>query len=89
VTALGFEVLGQPLLGLMAFRHPQADTLALYSAMRQRGWFTSFTAEPPSLHLMLSPKHAEVADQYLNDLAESLAAVKSGNTAPVVEARYS
>lgn len=89
VKALGFEVLGKPLLGLIAFRHPEADTLALYSAMRQRGWFTSFTVEPPSLHLMLSPKHAEVAEEYLADLAVSLAAVKSGETAPKVEARYS
>ena len=89
VRALGFEVLGRPLLGLVAFRHPEADTLALYSAMRQRGWFTSFTVEPPSLHLMLSPKHAEVADDYLADLAACLEAVKAGNTAPKVEARYS
>ena len=89
VKALGFEVLGKPLLGLVAFRHPDADTLALYSAMRQRGWFTSFTVEPPSLHLMLSPKHAEVAEGYLADLAASLEAVKAGDTAPKVEARYS
>lgn len=89
VKALGFEVLGRPLLGLVAFRHPEADTLALYSAMRQRGWFTSFTVEPPSLHLMLSPKHAEVADDYLTDLAACLEAVKAGNMAPKVEARYS
>lgn len=89
VRALGFEVLGRPLLGLVAFRHPEADTLALYSAMRQRGWFTSFTVEPPSLHLMLSPKHAEVADDYLADLGACLAAVKAGNTPPKVEARYS
>jgi len=89
VKALGFEVLGKPLLGLMAFRHPDADTLALYSALRARGWFTSFTVEPPSLHLMLSPKHAEVADAYLADLAASLEAVKAGVAAEKVEARYS
>jgi sphinganine-1-phosphate aldolase len=89
VKALGFEVLGRPLLGLMAFRHPEADTLALYGAMRAKGWFTSFTVEPPSLHLMLSPKHAEVADAYLADLAAALADVKAGVTAPKVEARYS
>ncbi|MBY9066615.1 aminotransferase class V-fold PLP-dependent enzyme [Hyphomonas sp. WL0036] len=89
VKALGFEVLGRPLLGLIAFRHPDADTLALYSAMRHRGWFTSFTVEPPSLHLMLSPKHAEVADDYLRDLAECLDAVRVGDAGPKVEARYS
>ena len=89
VKALGFEVLGRPLLGLVAFRHPEAETLALYAAMRVRGWFTSFTAEPASLHLMLSPKHAEVAEGYLRDLAAALADVKAGVKAEKVEARYS
>lgn len=89
VRALGFEVLGRPLLGLMAFRHPEAEALKLYGAMRAKGWFTSFTAEPSSLHLMLSPKHAEVADAYLADLGEALEAVKAGESGPTVEARYS
>lgn len=89
VKALGFEVLGTPLLGLVAFRHPDADALAIYSAMRARGWFTSFTAEPSSLHLMLSPKHSEVAEDYLRDLGAALADVKAGKDAPKVEARYS
>jgi glutamate/tyrosine decarboxylase-like PLP-dependent enzyme len=89
VKPLGFEVLGKPMLGLVAFRHPEAEALALYAAMRARGWFTSFTSEPPSLHLMLSPKHAEVADAYLADLAAALADVRAGVTAEKVEARYS
>jgi len=89
VRALGFEVLGRPMLGLVAFRHPEADALALYSAMRAKGWFTSFTAEPQSLHLMLSPKHAEVAEGYLVDLAAALEAVKAGVAGEKVEARYS
>jgi len=89
VRALGFEVLGRPVLGLIAFRHPEADTMALYGAMRAKGWFTSFTAEPQSLHLMLSPKHADVAEDYLRDLAAALADVRAGVTAAKVEARYS
>ncbi len=89
VKALGFEVLGRPMLGLVAFRHPEADALALYSAMRAKGWFTSFTAEPQSLHLMLSPKHAEVAEAYLRDLGAALDAVKAGVAGEKVEARYS
>ncbi|MEQ9506000.1 MAG: aminotransferase class V-fold PLP-dependent enzyme [Hyphomonas sp.] len=89
VRALGFEVLGRPLLGLIAFRHPDVDSLAVYGAMRAKGWFTSFTAEPSSLHLMLSPKHAEVAEAYLADLGAALADVKAGVKAERVEARYS
>ena len=89
VTALGFEVLGRPQLGIVAFHHPAADNLALWGKMRERGWFTSLTTEPLSLHLMLSPFHAEVADGYLADLAWALAEVKAGASSAAGEARYS
>lgn len=87
--ALGFQVLGRPQLGLMAFTHPEADALAVWVKMRERGWFTSVTTEPKSLHLMLSPFHLQVADQYLADLASTLEAVKGAAAPAGVEARYS
>ena len=91
VQALGFEVLGTPMLGLIAFRHPELHSFALYGEIYRRGWFTSVTKEPPSLHLMISPKHADVIDQYLADLKLACEAVRSGEAAKkkAVEARYS
>ena len=59
VKRLGFEVLGNPMLGLIAFRHPDHHAFAIYGEIYRRGWFTSVTKQPPSLHLMLSPKHAD------------------------------
>ncbi|NQX93920.1 MAG: aspartate aminotransferase family protein [Erythrobacter sp.] len=89
VKALGFEVLGKPILGLIAFRHPDHDNFAIYDEMYRKGWLTSITVDPPSLHLMLSPKHEEVIDQYLADLAQSVATVAAGKQGEKVEARYS
>ena len=89
VKRLGFEILGNPMLGLMAFRHPDHHAFALYGEIYRRGWFTSVTKEPPSLHLMLSPKHAEIVDDYLADLEASMATVAGGVAGPKVEARYS
>lgn len=89
VKALGFEVLGNPMLGLVAFRHPDHHSFAIYGEIYRRGWFTSVTKEPPSLHLMLSPKHAEVVDAYLADLNAALDTVAAGADGPKVEARYS
>jgi len=91
VKRLGFEVLGNPMLGLIAFRHPDHHAFAIYGEIYRRGWFTSVTKEPPSLHLMLSPKHADFIDDYLDDLAESLDAVASAKDAEKlkVDARYS
>ncbi|MEL7198873.1 MAG: aspartate aminotransferase family protein [Pseudomonadota bacterium] len=85
---IGFEVLGKPMLGLIAFRHPDHDSFAIYSEMYRKGWFTSITIDPPSLHLMLSPKHAEVIDQYIEDLAEACETVAKGKEGEWVEARY-
>jgi len=72
VTKLGFRVLGRPQLGIVSFTHDSVDPLALYAKMHHRGWFTAALLEPKALHLMLSPKHNEVADQYLADLEASL-----------------
>ena len=91
VKALGFEILGNPMLGLIAFRHPKHHAFAIYGEIYRRGWFTSVTKSPPSLHLMLSPKHADFIDDYLSDLAASLAAVEAADDAEKlkVDARYS
>ncbi|WP_374469361.1 aspartate aminotransferase family protein [Phenylobacterium sp.] len=83
--ALGFRVLGRPQLGLLAFTRDDVDCVALWAKLRERGWFTGVTTEPKSLHLMLSPIHAQVADAYLADLEWALGAV--GGSAGV-EARY-
>ena len=87
LIALGFEILGDPKLGLMAFHHPDIHAFALWGKMAEKGWFTSITKDPPSLHLMLSPKHLEVADQYLGDLKQSMSEVTADTEK--VEARYS
>ena len=91
VKALGFEVLGNPMLGLIAFRHPDHHAFAIYGEIYRRGWFTSVTKEPPSLHLMLSPKHSDFIDDYLSDLADSVKAVAEAADAEKlkVNARYS
>ena len=89
VTAMGFAVLGTPKLSLIAFAHPDYDSMKLWAKLYERGWVTSVTIEPPSLHLMLSPKHAEVADTYLSDLQWAMQEVDAGRGDASREARYS
>lgn len=89
VKSLGFEILGQPQLGLVAFSHPDLDVFSIYKQMYNKGWFTSLTTQPKALHLMLSPFHAQVTTTYLDDLADSVKIVRSGNTDTITEARYS
>lgn len=78
VKKLGFRVLGQPQLGIIAFTHDSVNTMNLYVQMYKRGWFTATLLDPPALHLMLSPKHDEVAHEYLADLEAALASAGEG-----------
>ncbi|HYD86863.1 MAG TPA: aspartate aminotransferase family protein [Vitreimonas sp.] len=87
VTKLGFRVLGTPQLGIVSFTHEKADALALYANMHHRGWFTAALLEPKALHLMLSPKHDEVAHEYLADLEAALGEVLGGASEQMT-ARY-
>lgn len=89
VRALGFEVLGRPLLGIVAFSHPTLDVYAIYKGLYQRGWFSSLTTEPPALHLMLSPFHEQMLDEYLEDLAEIAADAPARTGHAPLDARYS
>jgi len=89
VADLGFDVLGRPQLGIVAFSHPTLDLYAIYRQMYRRGWIAALTTEPPALHLMLSPFHAAVVDEYLGDLADACDAVRDGDTRTLGEARYS
>ncbi len=82
VKALGFNVLGKPQLGIVSFAHPKIDALRIYAQMHKRGWFTAALVEPRALHLMLSPKHNEVAHEYLADLKASVGAVTEEQFAP-------
>lgn len=86
VQKLGFRVLGKPQLGIVSFTHDSADCAALLRGLYARGWITAANVDPPSLHLMLSPKHAEVADAYLADLAASMQ--DAGGAAPMPAPGY-
>lgn len=86
VAKLGFRVLGKPQLGIVSFTHDSADCMAILRSMYAKGWVTAANVDPPSLHLMLSPKHAEVADVYLADLEASMR--DSAGTAPMPAPGY-
>jgi glutamate/tyrosine decarboxylase-like PLP-dependent enzyme len=89
VQELGFEVLGEPKLGIIAFSHPELDVFAIYKRLYKRGWFTSLTTTPKALHLMLSPFHLTVTQTYLDDLTAAVEEVRAGANDSVKEVRYS
>ncbi len=88
--ALGFEIIGTPQLGLVGYTHPERDMFAIWGKLFERGWFTSVVTKPKGIHLMLSPKHAEVVDTYLADLEWATEQVRGANEpTEAKEIRYS
>jgi len=75
VRRLGFDVLGRPQLGIVAFAHPKADAFALLGKLHHKGWITGALIEPKALHLMLTPVHLEAGERYLSDLETALGEV--------------
>lgn len=83
VKALGFEVLGGPQLGILAFSHAEADAFQLLAKLHQRGWITGALIDPRALHLMLTPIHQQAGARYLEDLEAVLKQENTAKTAPL------
>jgi len=62
------HVLGQPAMSVLAFGSREVDVYALADALEGRGWHLDRQQLPPSLHQMVSPAHAAVLDEFLEDL---------------------
>jgi glutamate/tyrosine decarboxylase-like PLP-dependent enzyme len=71
----GLHTIGDPKLGLFAYAADHVNIFAIWGQLKARGWFTGVITEPPGIQLMLSPAHEAVADEYISDLKQALAAV--------------
>ncbi len=81
-TIDGLRVLGAPDMGVFAFSSETLNVYELGDAMDARGWKLDRQMDPPALHLMVSPAHAKVLEQFLHDLKECAASLSSGHPAP-------
>jgi sphinganine-1-phosphate aldolase len=67
-TTPGLKVLGKPHATVFAIVSDTINMYALSDALKERGWLVEKQQMPPSLHLTVSPIHAELADEFLADL---------------------
>lgn len=73
LTSLGLELLGTPFGPLLTFRSTNYDINAIGDAMDQRGWHLGRVSNPDGLHMMISPLHERIVDEFLGDLADAIA----------------
>ncbi|MFN8035381.1 MAG: aminotransferase class V-fold PLP-dependent enzyme [Acidimicrobiia bacterium] len=82
----GLEIVGDPIGPVLSFRSASVDLDAVADVMDDRNWNVNRNTDPRGLHVMLSPAHATVADEFLADLRY---AVGHHGESRGVEARYS
>jgi len=80
------KVFGEPEMTLFAFGSDELDIFAVGDVMDERGWCLDRQTGPDALHLMISPEHHKIVDDFLEDLRD---AVDSHGTSKGKEARYS
>jgi glutamate/tyrosine decarboxylase-like PLP-dependent enzyme len=84
----GLVMIGEPIGPVMAFGSPTAeiDIMAVGDVMDDKGWHLDRQHGPDALHMMLSPAHAGIVDELIEDLRF---AVEHAGESRGVKARYS
>lgn len=75
----GLEILGTPQGPHFAFKAEGLSTLAIADGLMGKGWGINIGSKPAAILLMLSCHHHEIVDDFLKDLRDVIAAVKSGD----------
>ncbi len=70
------KVLSDPDISVMAIASDALDVYLLGDELDVRGWHLDRQQFPPSLHMTLHYGHREIADAFLRDLNDSVAAVR-------------
>ena len=82
----GLRVWGEPVMSVFSFGSDTHDIMAVGDVMDEKGWHLDRQHGPDALHLMISPEHDRVADEFLADLRE---AVETHGESQGKQARYS
>lgn len=69
----GVELVGDPIGPVLALRSDVVDLYAVGDVMDDRGWHVNRNVDPRGLHVMLSPAHASVVDDFVRDLTDAVA----------------
>lgn len=72
------EIVGKPQSAIFAYRskNPTLNIYAVGDQLENKGWHVDRMQKPMALHAMVTPLHAQVADQFIADLKESVEYVK-------------
>jgi len=72
----GLRILGEPVMSIMAIGSDKLNVFEIGDEMALRGWALDRQQFPSSLHVTVTPAHAQAADQFLADLGQVVELVK-------------
>jgi glutamate/tyrosine decarboxylase-like PLP-dependent enzyme len=85
----GLRVWGDPELWAVAYGSATVDIHAVADVLTARGWWPGRVREPRGVHLMITPVHAPVIEEYVADVAVATSAVAAaGSRAATAPVRY-
>jgi sphinganine-1-phosphate aldolase len=84
----GLHVWGEPELWAVGFGSEAHDIFTIADRMTARGWSVGRIREPRGIHLMLTPVHAPIIDEYLADLTSSASEARGGASPSSTRAVY-
>jgi glutamate/tyrosine decarboxylase-like PLP-dependent enzyme len=83
------RVFGEPDLWAFAFGSDEVDMHRVAARMNERGWYCGRTTSPRGIHMMCTPVHEKVADEYVADIALALSAERARASSEPGAAAYS
>jgi glutamate/tyrosine decarboxylase-like PLP-dependent enzyme len=76
----GVHIWGEPQMSVCAIGSHEHDIYAIADVLNERGWHFDRQDDPPAIHLMTSPRHALVVDEFLADLRYAIAHQRGAST---------
>jgi len=70
----GLHVLGEPDMNVIAFTSETLNILSVGERLDNMGWRVNRINNPPALHLIATPNHAQVVSSFIADLEKACAA---------------
>ncbi len=77
----GLTIWGDPAATVMSFGSRDFDIMAVGDLMDEHGWHLDRQNGPDALHMMISPEHSRIVEEFLTDLDAAAGKVRSGGVA--------
>lgn len=77
----GVHILGKPDMSVFTFGSDEVDAYAVADALDARGWAIDRQQNPVCLHMMITPVHAQIVDDFVADVRQAVEQVRANPSA--------